>query len=154
MPLPTIIATVIDFERSLKIAAEIRAEDKMCWRNAIMAIVDLPETAVYVEGWAHNMLLTTHGWVELEDGTIIDPTPSWITGDHPTTYYPAIRYSRSEALERAVGQGQTLPLDRYMDIGVIPPEHQQIYRQAMLDTYGPEVVRVLGPALPPLEETP
>ncbi len=85
----------------------IDAQPKACWKNAILALLTLPDLAgcVYVEGWIISLIVIEHGWLEMPNGDIVDPT--LIKGD--AKYFPGVKYT-AEQCEEAVSKGKTLPL--------------------------------------------
>jgi len=66
-----------DIATSLNIRAIVKAEAELCWRNARVAIMKVPEYAqsTYVEGHIvlNRTLVIEHAWIA-KDGVIIDPT--------------------------------------------------------------------------------
>lgn len=95
-----------DFERSSDIA-KIGCPAGFCYPNAVRALrnrgrfvkhsVNL-HGAKYVEGCVkvHGIPLQ-HGWLELPDGTILDPTRAAIDRvKKEAEYFPLARYSREE----------------------------------------------------------
>lgn len=80
------------------IAATTKYVPRMCWSNAVEALltVDHPalEGAIYVEGWAvpaGQRIVAEHGWLRLADGSILD-----LAWDHPARYFAGVEYSRKE----------------------------------------------------------
>ncbi len=66
-----------DRELSAAVAVRIGALPKLCWTNALKALRTqrLLAGGYYVEGWAIiNYSVVEHGWIELPDGRIVDPT--------------------------------------------------------------------------------
>jgi hypothetical protein len=64
-----------------------------CYRNAFRCLSMLGSPSIYVEGLARIdrlVLPMDHGWIELEDGTILDPT--WAE-EGEVTYVALYRYS-------------------------------------------------------------
>lgn len=75
-------------DESQDLCSRVGAEDKECYANATEAMHELPDDQfpgiTYVEGWAkiHEIpILANHAWLELADGSLIDPIPD----AHPTT---------------------------------------------------------------------
>jgi hypothetical protein len=69
----------VDRERSILLCTQIRARAKRCFGNALKAVRSVPELhdAWYVEGVAIGSFAPmpfAHAWVELPDGTLLDPT--------------------------------------------------------------------------------
>ena len=134
----------VDRDLSRKIMKRVRGENKMCWRNAICALVHLGPEWEYVEGWVSGgIILTQHGWVQhTETGAIVEATPCYLTEDHEgLTYHPGRIYGHSVALRSAVRDGTTLPLDSDFDLGVIPPDLMDAYREAHTAQYGEACTR-------------
>ena len=96
----------LDVAYSHRVAEEIGAQPKQCWSYAVTALQTVAELqrdkARYVEGsvvWSDYHLPLEHGWLELPDGRIVDPTAvvSVPAGTHPqVVYFPAIRYDLEE----------------------------------------------------------
>lgn len=95
---------MLDLPLSLTIARRIIAVPKRCWGNALTALRTQRQLgkAYYVEGWLvkDKPLVIEHGWVELPDGRIIDPTYALLVVQQsvgaPPAYFPGVRYSRKE----------------------------------------------------------
>jgi len=98
-----------DFERSFEIA-KIGCPNGYCFPNAVRALrnrqrfvkhtVDL-RGAKYIEGCVEidQGIIIQHGWIELENGTILDPTLAAIDcGKIERRYFPLARYSRQELI--------------------------------------------------------
>jgi hypothetical protein len=95
-----------DSQRSLSIADKVLTIPKQCWSNALRALRRCKKQlkdAYYVEG--HIELLENffiqHGWLELPDGTIIDPTRAYLEkyhGHEPDnrTYHPLLTYTLAD----------------------------------------------------------
>lgn len=100
-----------DVQLSEAVQKQINARPNECWRNAILALFSTPalEGAVYVEGWCVAFFSFEHGWLELPDGTIIDPT---ITEDD-MQYFPGVKYTLEELEKRIKKHSLNLPLVRY-----------------------------------------
>lgn len=113
-----------DRQRSIEMIKIIQAKNGECFRNALLGtLMSDNEDLYYVEGFAiFNMLVIEHGWIETGDGTVIDPTPSWI--ESPACYYPAIRSSAADARRLL---GKSLP--------VAIPEYQHAYWRAQIRAY-------------------
>src|SRR5579884_1016956 len=98
------------FERELSRRAhtEVGAKKKECWKNAVMALLTVPELAggTYVEGFVVAKVPIEHGWVETANGTIVDPT---LYRGEATAYFVGVRYTMEEC-EAAVRAGKSLPL--------------------------------------------
>ncbi len=97
---------MFDVTRSLDVANRIPLKRRACFANALltMAAYDEYQNGWYVEGFAVPTMKdirmpVEHGWVQLPDGTIIDPTFA-VLGHTDVTYFPAIqmRWNRAEKL--------------------------------------------------------
>jgi hypothetical protein len=94
--------TMLDVARSLAAAKRITVQPKECYANALYTLLCHREyrSAWYVEGFAntHNGGGPfEHGWVELAEGSIIDPTLA-VLGHTNVTYFPAIKLNYEQAL--------------------------------------------------------
>ena len=114
----------------------------MCWRNAIMALVELPGWE-YVEGWVSGgLILTEHGWVQNpETGAIVETTPSYLDTEDDLQYHPGRVYTHAAAMKAAVGEGVTLPIDPGFDMGFVTPDLMEAYREAHTAQYGEKMTR-------------
>lgn len=136
---------MVDRDLSQRIMAEVHGLDKMCWRNAVMALAELaPDDGwQYVEGWVSGgIILTMHGWVQHRDtGAIVETTPCYLNGDddETLTYHPGRRYNRSEVVQAVVYDDRSLPLDEHFAMEAIPPDLIDVYRAAEVAQYGEEV---------------
>ncbi len=100
---------MLDYERSLEIATTMNSVPKFCFYNSVKALrkrsLNL-HNAKYVEGCAKGEIMAfQHGWLELEDGTILDPTFAAICLDrqyegldapNEYKYFPLFRYCKEE----------------------------------------------------------
>jgi hypothetical protein len=103
------MCTMYDYERSRQIAAQIGCPAGYCYSNAVRALrnrqrfqrhsVNL-QGAEYVEGCVqiHGIPIPIqHGWLELPDGTILDPT---LAAQHDVErevkYFPLVSYRKEE----------------------------------------------------------
>lgn len=86
-------------ELSVEVALLVGAENGECFSNALYGLhaLDYKQGIVYVEGVTSNdVLLCHHGWLELPNGMIIDPTPCYHKRNKllgPADYFPAERWS-------------------------------------------------------------
>jgi len=112
-----------DYERSNQIAQTIGSVPGYCFYNAVRALrnhrqgirkhsINL-QGAKYVEGCAEiaKGFFIQHGWLELEDGMILDPTraatvstPVGGLGELKWKYHPAFRYSKKELVGKRLNQ--------------------------------------------------
>ena len=139
---------MLDRDRSLDLALHLISldcwEEQCCWANAISALRRWGKrkgTAVYVEGWCAVPaihLVQPHGWIELEDGTILDPTYVYADSSEEVQldyeYYPAVRYQREELKGIRIRSTQKrLPLvERFYGFGGWGHE---AYKAAYFDAY-------------------
>jgi hypothetical protein len=101
---------MLDYHQSLSIAQALGwdYEEQCCWINAVQCLrryYKRPGQALYVEGWVSIpdlQFVQEHGWIELEAGTILDPTYVRVSHDHHEDrwrehlYFPAVRYTLEE----------------------------------------------------------
>ena len=104
---------MLDFERSIAVAKQIDIQVKECYANAIYTLLCCNEyqDGWYVEGFAfitERSRLLEHGWVELTDGSILDPTFASL-GHRNVEYSPAIKLNYEQAME-LVENGSDVPL--------------------------------------------
>jgi hypothetical protein len=105
----------LDEERSALAADLIGAQRKECWRNAVMALLVDPALSegVYVESyaaWPTGLRLPVHhGWVELPDGTVVDPT-AHVVGHGAPTFYRGAVFTAAQVKQYALTERRTLPL--------------------------------------------
>jgi hypothetical protein len=92
-----------NYTLSQAIAAKIAARPKACWANALTALRSQKQLhdAFYVEGWflrTAEPLPIEHGWIELKDGTIVDPTVVVVLDDQHESYayFPGVRYTQED----------------------------------------------------------
>src|ERR687884_1037203 len=89
---------MLDVALSLAIAKEIGATTQACYYHALRAFfaAEKLQTGWYVEGFAipdqvKPRATFEHGWLERNDGSIIDP--SWaLLGNKSVDYFPAISF--------------------------------------------------------------
>lgn len=96
---------MLDVTRSLVAAKTIPLEKKACYRNALLTMLYNKEyqSGWYVEGFAiptigNIRIPLEHGWVQLTDGSIIDPSFA-ILGHTEVTYFPAIKLQWKRAIK-------------------------------------------------------
>ncbi|SRR6266568_1016768 len=95
-----------DYETSIVIADKVLALPKQCWSNSVRALRTCKKQlrgAFYVEGHIEFIpgLYIQHGWLELPDGTIVDPTRAFLVCYHGhtpdnRTYYPLLKYTLAD----------------------------------------------------------
>ncbi len=98
----------VDIDLSRAVAATVRPKprDKNCFLNAYRARFSelLANTgSYYVEGFADGL---PHGWVETEEGRIVEVTPTWLA-QAPAVEYMGIRRFTPAELS---GIDRTLPV--------------------------------------------
>lgn len=97
----------VDVELSRKVAAAVKAVDKDCFQNALAGLAgsELDQGVAYVEGyvvWGYFPHAMQHGWLELPDGRVVDPTPSYherasrVSASWERTYHEANRFSKAD----------------------------------------------------------
>ncbi len=102
-----------NYTKSLEIAEQIYVEQKECFQNAIIAFLTLSELqdGCYVEGFAvpdpDMPINSPHGWIELSDSTIIDPTYASY-GHEKCQYFPAVKYTLAQVKRRVYRKSETL----------------------------------------------
>lgn len=123
---------MIDRTLSEKAALEADAQTSQCFRNASLAFTSMPELVdgLYIEGYAihgkHGFLLE-HGWIELDDGRIVDPT--LYTRD--VNYFPGLRFTRRQ-IEDAMRTSPELPVFyRFGYGGSNSPEMRKAFAMAL-----------------------
>jgi len=95
---------MLDVLLSFTVAEKIMAVPKRCWGNALFALRTQKELrgASYVEGWAVFVkpLIIEHGWVELPDRRIVDPSYPLFADRLPASaqpaYFAGVRYARDD----------------------------------------------------------
>ncbi len=106
----------INIDLSRHAADIIQAEKQECYRNAVMALLNIDDFkhGYYVEGLAINPKLnfpTEHGWVEL-DGEVVDPT--WTLGTiDDAKYYPVMKYDSTTTYDLFVIRQKLMPLNHF-----------------------------------------
>jgi hypothetical protein len=99
----------VDRALSKRIAQRSKAEYEQCYHAACYALLDCSELSIgrYVEGYTVDEagLILGHGWIELGD-KIVDPTAY----ERTLTYFPGLRFSRSQAWEAMA----TVPKPEYV----------------------------------------
>ena len=102
----------IDVGLSVRLGEAVGAKLGDCYRSAFLALPMAGESAVYVEGYAildlgeDSPWPLEHGWIEKEDGRVVDPT--WSDGIG-AEYFPALRFGHLELLS-ILGRGGMLPV--------------------------------------------
>jgi hypothetical protein len=138
---------VYDVGRSLAVAEAIELEPRACYKNALLAFLTLDELrgGSYVEGFAvpdfgRIRLPLEHGWVELADGTVVDPSLAAL-GHADVAFFPAVRLSWQRA-RRLVAEEAELPYLRSHRTD----RHRRAYLTAQVKAheaaFGPDAVAV------------
>jgi hypothetical protein len=130
-----------DLPCSLLIAQCVQAQPYRCWRNAALAVLLLPELFAdggsYVEGWImlpkeQSIVIAEHGWCQLADGRIIDPSILLVErADQPIAYFPGLILSWEQVCQQV--PGSRLPLSSLLadrSDGMQHEDYQQAYEQA------------------------
>jgi hypothetical protein len=124
----------IDLGESARVSERVAAMNKQCWWNALRGLRSVYRTtpgAAYVEGHAISRfgIIAEHGWIELADGRIVDPTPSWHeylidgteTAEQAQVYFPAVRYTVADLKARLRGRTpKRMPLSHGDEWGMDP----------------------------------
>lgn len=140
----------VDVAASRAAADGVGAEKKMCYRNAVMALLTVDDTAIipdgtrYAEGWvlATLGLPIEHGWLETPDGRVLDPTLVLVDTEEELAgfrYVAARTWDRAAVLEHAITRHQSLPIlggDGWDHMG--EAWWQDAYERAQRLFYGPE----------------
>lgn len=104
----------INAELAGRLAAEVQAEPKMCYRNSAMAMFVMagwkPQLQVtYVEGWLAILggrVPIEHGWL-LVEGDIVDVT--LLDKSEAGHYHPVLRFNADQVLQQVERYGK-MPL--------------------------------------------
>ncbi len=130
-----------DLELSFLVAYHVQAQPYRCWRNAALAVHLLPEVfadgGMYVEGWIvlprqHYLAIIEHGWCQLADGTIVDPSILLVEQPSQRIFYAAGLTLTPEQVQEQL-PGAVLPLVCHSDYGRDGMQYagyQQAYEQA------------------------
>jgi len=124
---------VKDVPESLRVAGLVQAKPRLCWRNTVNLIYELPEywQATYVEGIVldprHPDFPQEHGWVE-RDGDIIDPTLPALE----LQYFPALKWVNVFNVLAMEGECNELPFFRtsHCTVKAVCPEIEDARRLA------------------------
>lgn len=116
-------------EKNKELSREIKERNGyqmgMCFKNAAMSVVEIPE-AKYVEGQfvlidsdvGKNLYIPiTHGWIETKEGEVIDPT----LPDDEGVYVKARDWSHEELLDE-LEKDNVLPIMSYREKDYIKAE--------------------------------
>ena len=105
---------MFDVTRSLDVANRIPLKRRACYANALLTIAsdEALQTGWYVEGFAIPTIKdirmpVEHGWVQLPDGSIIDPSFA-VLGHTEVAYFPTIRMRWQQA-EKLILKNVQLP---------------------------------------------
>lgn len=142
--------TNVDFQLSRELEWKVEAENGQCYLNAYRATNRLSGVpgARYVEGWVvwHDAPVPIeHGWLEMPDGTIVDPTPVYCNRTDGRTYHGAYYWTATELTDHCIailraGHRVTLPL--WERLGVHDPRHLAAARvQASIPQLAPVAER-------------
>jgi hypothetical protein len=142
---------------SVWIALRMGASPIQCFDNAWrMFLRTIPEffypDGIFVEGWyvldlPEKVVMNEHGWCELPNGTIIDPTVVLLVPqDQPVFYFPGVSRSWHE-VSRLVDEEKWFPYVRgaeYGEDGLGHPGYKAAYEAAKR-----KVVALANAATPP-----
>ena len=127
---------MLDITRSLAAAKRLPMIPKGCYSNALLTMATDEEfqDGWYVEGFALPTINGTripieHGWLEVPDGKIIDPSFA-VLGHTDVTYFPAIRL-RWQRAEKMMLRNIRLPYMLYHK----SLTNRAAYANAMVDAY-------------------
>lgn len=121
------------YDLSVMVAHWIRAQPSQCWYNAIRSVLLLRPLfpfGWYVEGWLVTALsdridVAEHGWCQMSDFTIVDPTTVLLDKKSCVrVYLPGRTYPRSVVL--ALPPEPFPPLARHQ----VEPAYDQAYIRA------------------------
>ena len=126
-----------NWKLSAKVAEELGAVPKECYKNGVLAAIRLD--AVYVEGHVLDSrigFVFDHGWVE-HNGEIIDPTLVLINGhEEDYSYFPAERWSADRVHEEGFqADDEELFLPMHIYVGVYRPVVQDRMKKSMIEAY-------------------
>jgi hypothetical protein len=110
----------IDYERSLRVARPGWVRGKECYQVAARTYLRSGEFAAarYVEGWVVCQLPFEHGWLEL-DGLAIDPLLAGRSLQEDIWYFPGVRYTRAQVLERGAASLPFVDLQGRFGLAVV-----------------------------------
>jgi hypothetical protein len=124
-------------ERSLLVALAVRAEPLRCWRNAALAVLQLPDLLTYIEGWIvvpekRFIRILEHGWCRAPEIGIVDPSIMFFGEQaHAISYFPGFEIAGHDFPLRV--SGQVLPLvchSQYGEDGLGHQGYKQSYDEA------------------------
>lgn len=111
----------LSLKLSVRALLQIAARPNHCFDNAWQTFLSSPEAfrhGRFVEGWIifdleHEVVLNEHGWCELQDGTIVDPSILFLVdSDQPVYYFPGVTRDWQE-VQRLVQEQHTFPYVRF-----------------------------------------
>lgn len=117
----------VNRELGRELAEQVIAQPKECWRNSVLALNSLPESATYVEGLLNiaDCLWIEHGWLESGD-EIIDPT---LDDQEAKDYHAIFRYTWVQVWGRIrKGRNREMSLPLYASVS---DDQQTIHQWAM-----------------------
>ena len=131
----------VDVEQSRQMGKRVHARNKSCYFNAWKAL-EFFKRARYVEGWCASPpgLVARHAWVELRNGTIVDPTPIYYKEPEGRKYFAGRRYTRSKVIRLMMKTGWVFPLDSDFRLECIPLDLIDVYNSAC-DSVGPALCK-------------
>lgn len=122
----------VNLDASRRLSRELRAADKDCFANSVRALSRLGPAARYVEGYAvspHGMVVH-HGWLEDEDGSVIETTPAWLRDTDEgisVSYFAARRWDLASVVTA---------LDACSAVPLVTEEYREpVFQRAMLSAW-------------------
>jgi hypothetical protein len=109
-----------DYIESALVASTIDAKKRECFKNCVIALLvnAVASEFIYVEGFALSAgQVFEHGWLENDDGLIVDPTLVLYNGDHTSAqYFPVYRFTREEIERKRQATNKNKPFMTPLEI--------------------------------------
>lgn len=136
----------LDHEMSLLIALVTGAHPNSCFDNILNMFLryfpnELAAHGRFIEGWyvvdlGEEVVLNEHGWAELPNGTIIDPTVTLlVSSDRPVFYFAGAERSKQEVEAITHNKDAWFPYVRgsglYGEDGLGHPAYKAAYEAAL-----------------------
>lgn len=136
----------LDYDMSLLIALIIRAQPNSCFENVLdMFLQYFPDEFAFhgqfVEGWyvvdlSDEVVVNEHGWCELPNGNILDPTVTLLVSPEcPVYYFPGVKRSWQEVKALVQNTNAWFPYVRgsgtYGEDGLKNPAYKAAYEAAI-----------------------
>ncbi|BCL79555.1 hypothetical protein ccbrp13_20200 [Ktedonobacteria bacterium brp13] len=131
------------YDVSFSVAHTIGAEPNTCFDNILDLFQFFPDvfaSHTFVEGWyvvdlEDEVVINEHGWVEMPDGKILDPTVViLLPPERPVYYFPGIERSCQEVKEITLQKDFYFPYVRYVgtygEDGLGHPTYKAAYEAA------------------------